>query len=67
MGHVRIGYADMLHIGGPYCSAMLLCIMVDHDLLNIDNQYDSLIKYAIYLSILVIPAWKIIFGIFYIH
>ena len=31
---------------------MLLCIMVDHKLLNVDNHYDSLIKYAIYLSIL---------------
>ena len=39
-----------------YCSAMLLCIMVDHELLNVDNHYDSLIKYAIYLSILAIPA-----------
>ena len=25
--------------------------MVDHLLLNVDNHYDSLIKYAIYLSI----------------
>ena len=39
-----------------YCSAMLLCIMVDHELLNVDNYFDSLIKYAIYLSILAIPA-----------
>ena len=63
MGHVRIGYADMPHV---YCCAMLLCIMVDHELVNVDNHYDSLIKYAIYLSILAIPAWKIIVGIFYI-
>ena len=46
MGHVRIGYADMPHV--------LLCyvIMVDHELVNVDNHYDSLIKYAIYLSII---------------
>ena len=31
-------------------------IMVDHELVNVDNHYDSLIKYAIYLSILAIPA-----------
>ena len=68
--------ADSLHIisvavpalgTGTSCSAMLLCIMVDHELLNVDNHYDSLIKYAIYLSILAIPSWKIIVGIFYIH
>ena len=29
-----------------YCSAMLLCFMVDHKLLNVDNHYDSLIKYS---------------------
>ena len=37
-----------------YC--YVICIMVDHQLLNIDNHYDSLIKYAIYLSILAIPV-----------
>ena len=47
---------------------MLFCyvifIMVDHHLLNVDNHYDSLIKYAIYLSILAIPAWTKNVGIF---
>ena len=52
VGHVRIGYADMPHV----LFAMLLCIMVVHELLNVDNHYDSLIKYAIYLIILAIPA-----------
>ena len=27
----------------------VICIMVDHQRLNVDNYYDSLIKYAIYL------------------
>ena len=44
--------ADMPHIRFCY----VICIMVDHQLLNIDNHYDSLIKYAIYFSILAIPV-----------
>ena len=42
--------ADMPHI----LSCYVICIRVDHQLLNVDNHYDSLIKYAIYLSILAI-------------
>ena len=53
VGHVRIGVCGH---APRSCSAMLLCIMVDHELLNVDNHYDSLIKYAIYLSILAIPS-----------
>ena len=52
VGHVRIGYADMSQVLFCYVK----CIMVDHQLLHVDNHYDSLIKYAIYLSILAIPA-----------
>ena len=55
VGNVRIGVLRM-RTCPTYCSAMILCIMVDHELLNVDNHYDSLIKYAIYLSILAILA-----------
>ena len=40
--------------------------MVDHQLLNINNHYDSLIKYAISLSIMAIPVSTKNVGIFYI-
>ena len=55
-GHVRLDVcgqcADMPHMLFCY----VICIMVDHQLLNVDNIYDSSIKYAIYLSILAIPV-----------
>ena len=51
-GHVRIGVCGH----APRTVLLCICIMVDHQLLNVDNQYDSLIKYAIYLSILAIPV-----------
>ena len=45
----------------------IICIMVDHQLHNVDNNYDSSIKYAIYLSILAIPVRTKNVGIFYIY
>ena len=44
--------ADMPHM--LFCYGM--CIMVDDQLLNVDNNYDGSIKYAINLSILDIPV-----------
>ena len=53
VGHVRIGVCGHAPRRGlQFCYG----IMVDHELLNVDNHYGSLIKYATYLSILVIPA-----------
>ena len=46
---------------------LFLSLHSHHELLNVDNHYDSLMKYAIYISILAIPARKIIVAIFYIH
>ena len=54
-GHVRIGVCGHAPPTVLLCY-MYTCIMVDHQLLNVDNHYDSLIKYALYLSILGIPV-----------
>ena len=40
--------ADMPHV--PFC--YVICILVDHHLLNVDNHYGSLIKYAIWVRFL---------------
>ena len=49
-GNVRIEVFGLC-VGMPHILfCYVICIMVDHQLLNIDNDYESLIKYAIYLS-----------------
>ena len=56
-GHVRIDVCGLCADTPPH--TVMLCyiyIMVDHQLLNVDTHYDSLIKYAIYVSILAIPV-----------
>ena len=59
-GHVCKACADMPHVLFCY----FIRIIVNRQLLNVDNHYDSLIKYAIYLSILAIPALTKNVGIF---
>ena len=59
VGPILYTYEVLIHpayqfhplVGPTVCGhaphTVLLCIMVDHQLLNVDNHYDSLIKYAI--------------------